>query len=90
MNSFVTRINHILQQEDIEGLIEAGAPSDEYASEADAIAKMITNLSEQNRENLENAIYTYWEEVFNLSADEMILRREAIQRVTVNILSESK
>jgi len=35
----VTNINKLLIQEDIEGFIEAGAPTDEYANEAAQIAQ---------------------------------------------------
>ncbi len=53
------KINKILQLEDIEGLIEAGAPSDEYLSEAEAIALIVSNASEQDLSNLESTIFEF-------------------------------
>lgn len=85
MNTLVVHINRILQQEDIEGLIEAGAPSDEYASEAEAIASIVSNAKEHDLTNLEDAICEFWQNIFHLSDDDMDLRREAIHRLMVNI-----
>lgn len=85
MNSLVSHINKILQQEDIEGLIEVGAPSDEYLSEAEAIALMVSNGVEMDAQNLENAIFAFWGNIFNLADNDMNLRRDAIHRVVIAI-----
>lgn len=85
MDSLVVHINQILQKEDIEGLIEAGAPPDEYTSEAEAIAAVVMNLSDKNVDSLRNAVYELWKNIFNLSSDDMNLRREAIYRVVTNV-----
>lgn len=47
-------INAILEKEDIEGYVRLGAPSDEYASEAEDIAAAIMHLdkSEITLENI--------------------------------------
>ncbi len=62
MQITLSSIDHILVQEDIEGLIEAGAPVDEYQDEAAQIAAAINMLTEENfREDIVLAIVsTVW------------------------------
>lgn len=48
MNNIYNRINELLQKEDIEGLLEFGAPNDEYSSEAMEIASLISSI-DKNR-----------------------------------------
>lgn len=85
MNSLTIQINKILQQEDIEGLIEAGAPYDEYTSEAEAIAAILSKEQGPDFTKLTNIIFEFWQNVFNLSDSDMNLRKDAIHRVSTNI-----
>ena len=82
-------INVILIGEDIEGLIAAGAPSDEYLTEAQMIADGIANNTEGtvNTDLLFMTIARIWQEAFELTADELALREPAIRRVSEAILS---
>lgn len=81
-------INQLLQQADIEGFIEAGAPEDEYFSEADMIASAIQNLDDNqiDEQNLASLISLIWIKNFNLEEDEILARASAIKGVAKRIL----
>ncbi len=76
-------IERELQAEDIEGFLEAGAPSDEYVSEAKEIAKFLMKIgeSERSEDNVAIIISRVWAKSFDLSKQDMTLRRSAIQRL---------
>ena len=86
----VENIDLILQEIDIEGLIESGAPSDEYISEAEAINSSIQRLqsSEMTIENIELVISTIWKENFNLDASGLKTRKASINTVVKRILND--
>lgn len=69
-------INNILQKLDIEGLIEAGAPVDEYASEAGLIAAALAELKQStfHEQDVISLLCLVWAKSFNLSDDELKLR----------------
>lgn len=89
MNSLQNKINEILQQADIEGLVGIGAPKDEYAQESILINAAIEDMEsiERTVENIESAISVIWASAFELSPPEMQVRRESIRRVAENIYS---
>lgn len=87
----ITHIQHVLNDEDIEGLLGAGAPSDEYESEAQMIAKAITQASESEltEELLTTVVRSTWVEMFGPFSDEQLRKREAaFQRVARRVLVE--
>lgn len=86
------QVNTILQQYDIEGLLEAGAPLDEYASEAEDIYSAIIILDEKNRNiNSVVSIVSYvWAKSFNLIQDDLDKRLADIQNVASDILKNIK
>lgn len=83
-------INTILQQEDIEGYIRMGAPSDEYASESAHIATAISQLDNNDitLENITAILVVEWQESFQLTEAEMLLRRNALQSAAQIILKK--
>jgi len=86
-----TQIQHVLNDEDIEGLLGVGAPSDEYESEARMIAKAITEASEAEltEERLIAVVRSTWAEMFGPFADEQLRQWEAaFQRVARRLLVE--
>lgn len=91
MEISVNTINSILEQEDIEGYINLGAPSnDEYASEAADIAAAISQLddSEITEGNIMALFALKWMENFNLSESDISQRTEALRRVTKTLMQE--
>lgn len=81
-------LNKLLQSEDIEGLIEAGAPVDEYESEAEAIAVAIhAQPSDQlSIENIVAIIAATWMQSFNLDRSEINLRAPLINSAAKKII----
>jgi len=89
MNVTTSHINTLLAQEDIEGLIEAGAPIDEYNDEAAHIAAALS-LLESNDVTKEVALSTVtlvWVKNFELSEQDVKLRLSAFDRVAEAIVS---
>ncbi len=82
-------IENILREEDIEGLIETGAPQDEYSSEARTIGEAINEMSgeELSGDTLMSIISLIWSESFNLSEEDIALRLPSIRSTTNKILS---
>lgn len=88
MDISLENIERILIEEDIEGLIEDGAPEDEYSSEAEDIAKALSEFTEEdiNEDNVAKVISLIWAESFNLSDNELQQRLPAIRRVVQGVL----
>ena len=83
-------IKTILRDEDIEGLIQIGAPADEYNSEVreieGAIARFGPNPTEKQ---LTQAVEEVWKDSFGpLSDSEIEVRRDAFRRVAQRIMVE--
>lgn len=76
-------------QSDIEGLIEAGAPPDEYADEAAQLAAVIELMSPDDRsaESILAALSLIWVHSFDLTQDDMELRLPALRQVSEKLLS---
>ena len=85
-------INELLQAEDIEGMLEAGAPSDEYISEANRIAAALNALaaSQITEENVLAIVVLAWMQDFDLDESAMRNRSAAISRVAQQIFTLSK
>lgn len=82
-------ISFYLQSADIEGLIEIGAPADEYESEAQDIAHALAELPKEDwREHDVVAIISLiWARSFNLASDDMTKRLPAIQELAGRIIA---
>ena len=76
-------VNLLLQKEDIEGLLAVGAPNDEYSSEADEIATVVSKLNPDqfNQDNIAAIISLLWMKSFELGELEIALRMPGINRV---------
>lgn len=76
-------IDTALREEDIEGLIALGTPTDEYSSEAKEIADALQLLHNEcpNEEVLVSIISHVWSESFHRSEQELEERKPAFQRV---------
>jgi len=81
-------LNALFQQEDIEGYINLGAPSDEYASEAANVAAALSQLedSEITEENITALLILEWMQSFDLSDADIAPRAAALQRIARWIL----
>lgn len=85
------QIQQVLNDEDIEGLLRVGAPSDEYEFEAQMIAKAITQASESELTEgcLTAVVRRTWVEMFGPFPEEQLGQREsAFQRVARRVLAE--
>jgi hypothetical protein len=77
-------IKNILLIEDIDGLIELGAPVDEYDDEANDIYDA---MNENGSENLLEKIYSIWATSFALDEEELEKRKLALGKIHRLILS---
>ncbi|MFZ0320175.1 MAG: hypothetical protein WAL56_13715 [Candidatus Sulfotelmatobacter sp.] len=70
-------VQRALNAEDLEGLLQVGAPPDEYESEAQMIAKAVahTNEAELTEDHLADLIRDVWIEMFGPFSQEEIDRR---------------
>ncbi len=87
MHISVTEINSILIQADIEGLIELGAPEDEYEDEAAQIAAAISTFkdNELTRDTMLALVVVVWMKSFDLDDESFSLRMDAIMRTSLAI-----
>ena len=82
------KIASILREEDIEGLIEIGAPQDEYDAEAEMISRA---LSSQKTElltlpKITTIITLIWGDMFQLDRAGIEQRLPAFSRVAAKIM----
>lgn len=82
-----SEINALFEQEDVEGLISQGAPSDEYSFEVDNIAVLLSHLSPEDyiEANILALIAAEWMQRFNLTEADMALRHAALQKIAQTI-----
>lgn len=78
-----TAIQKLLNTEDIEGLVELGAPEDEYAAEAKEIVVAVHKLGKEQmtEANIVAIIALVWAKSFNLSEQDIKKRLSAFKRV---------
>lgn len=88
MNITIQFIDKLLQQADIEGLIQAGAPSDEYFSEAEIIYSALAELDKHEfiKKNVTSIVSKIWKESFNLGDSELLPRLPSIISLTESIM----
>lgn len=84
-------LKNILCEEDIEGLIKLGAPADEYNSEANEIEAAMSSLGDnRSEEQVVQLLEHVWKGFFDLSTEDIELRRDAFQRVARRIMNETR
>ena len=88
MISFAT-INAAFIEEDLEGLIEDGAPLDEYSSEAQSVAEALAKIPMEKItvSVVAATIALVWAKSFDRSAAEMAQRLPACQRLAEKLLT---
>ena len=87
----LTAIEAILRHEDIEGLLAAGAPGDEYYDEASNIQVALEKLDthEATRDRIAALVMEAWERAFGpFSQEDHEKRRFVLNRVVHSILQE--
>jgi hypothetical protein len=84
----IDTIRIVLKEQDIEGLIAAGAPGDEYDDESNLVhlALSQTGVWPLNQEALQKIITDIWAQAFNLSKSDMQLREQEIKLATQRFL----
>jgi hypothetical protein len=89
MNLTFEKINASFIEEDLEGLIEDGAPLDEYSSEAQSVAEALAKipLEKITVPVVAATIALVWAKNFDRSAAEMAQRLPACQRVAEKLLT---
>lgn len=85
----VSVIDDALRAEDVEGLLELGAPRDEYSHEAKTIASELDELTTgaASEENIAGVIAKVWAKSFELSDEDLDKRYTALHRVARQILA---
>jgi hypothetical protein len=85
------QINKILQELDIEGLLELGAPEDEYEDEAKQIANEIAAIKKLNETILVEKIIELWSENFGpFDENDIQNRMREFERLSEEILKLAK
>lgn len=87
MKISIADIEVLLRNEDIEGFIGFGAPTDEYFSEAEQIVAAVSELSREQfkAENIAAIISLVWMRSFDLSEEDMKLRMPSIWRAAESV-----
>lgn len=85
----VSIIDNALRTEDVEGLLELGAPKDEYSHEAKTIASELAELTPgtESEDGIAAVIAKVWAKSFELSDEDLDKRYAALRRVARQILS---
>lgn len=94
MESAVRIIEEILNHEDIEGLLDLGAPRDEYEAEAKLIEERVRHVFKgglnpaRRQEQTAAEIRDVWQSMFGpLSEGDLAQREDAFNRVAAQIIS---
>ena len=83
-------VKNLLREEDIEGLVHLGAPADEYDSEASEIEAAMSRLGAKcSEEQVVQVLEEVWKGFFDLSAEDIGLRRDAFHRLARRIVLET-
>lgn len=90
MHFTTQRIAAALRAADIEGLIESGAPADEYDSEAQILASALAQCkaAEINAGTIEALLLHIWGQSLNLSPAEIETRRPALRCIAEDLSDE--
>lgn len=79
----VDAIMAALNEEDVEGLLELGAPRDEYESEAAMIADLLASIprSDRTEDSIMAAVSAVWGRMFGRSSSDLEARRPSFRRI---------
>ena len=85
----VSIIDNALRADDVEGLLELGAPNDEYFHEAKTIASELEQLTPgtESEDGIAAVIAKVWAKSFELSDEDLDKRYSALRRVARQILA---
>jgi hypothetical protein len=85
----ISIIDNALRAEDVEGLLELGAPNDEYSHEAKTIASELEQLTPgtESEDGIAAVIAKVWAKSFELSDEDLDKRYSALRRVARQILA---
>lgn len=85
----VSAVDNALRAEDVEGLLELGAPNDEYSHEAKTIASKLDELTPgaASEDSITAVIANIWAKSFELSDEDLDKRYTALRRVARQILA---
>lgn len=89
----VSAVEEVLKSEDIEGLLELGAPTDEYADEARRIISALAKVEMEDltESTIITAIQKTWMESFGPFSDADIQKRmPAFQQLARHILNKTQ
>jgi hypothetical protein len=88
MSITLEKFKAAFREEDIEGLIELGAPDDEYDSEAEQTLAAVRRLSEHERTKaaIVSIIAMIWAKSFNRGYEEITERMSAFENVALKLL----
>jgi len=85
-------VNEALKDEDIESLVEAGAPENEYAPEAQSIVQALAAIEEREvlEEDLVKLIRSIWSRLFGpFNEEDLDKRSPAFRNVAERILAST-
>lgn len=82
----VSDINAVLQAEDIEGLLQLGAPTDEYVYEAEKIHAALAECG-SSEGSVAAVVTQVWARSFDLSEGELAKRSQSFHRVASQLLA---
>lgn len=85
----LVHIQDILREEDVEGLIEAGSPDDEYDSEAEEVLSALSSLSvdQQTTENVVPVLSLIWAKCFDLDEIGIQQRLAAFRQIAQRLIA---
>ena len=84
------KMQNLLREADIEGLIGAGAPNDEYDSEAQIMVQALSELSEKEMtiEGVLIIVAEIWRQSFDLDNADICLRQSAMNSLVQKIVQD--
>ncbi len=85
----LSTIDAILRAEDVEGLLELGAPKDEYSHEAARITSELDALipGDATEDRIATVVANVWAKSFGLSEEDLDKRCPALRRVARQIMA---
>lgn len=85
-------LHNLLTEYDVEGLLRAGGPSDEYDPEAELICDAITRKESASRNGritrieAKQIVASVWKDLFDLSDRQMQERNQALSAIADRVL----
>ena len=89
MTAVIDKISEALVREDIEGLINLGAPQDEYTFEARKIAEAV-GAAKLSEDEIADIIAEVWVNSFGLQSEDLDKRLPGIKVVAREIVNQAR